>query len=243
MVALRPLFRSLVAAALPPRCPACSVVVAEDHRFCADCWGKLRFLGEPCCAVCGVPFETDRGGQARCGACLADPPGWDAARAAVAYDETARALVLRLKYGGRIGLAETMARLMVRRFPADADLIVPVPLHRRRIGSRGFNQSALIGDALARLTGVRHDPLLLKRVKATPPLRGLGARARARVVAGAFAVADGAALADRHVVLVDDVHTSGATAAGCAMALKRAGAARVTLLCWARVLRPDAAID
>jgi ComF family protein len=131
-----------------------------------------------------------------------------------------------------------MARAMARLMPEGADLLVPVPLHRWRIWSRGFNQAALIATALSKTSGVPVDVEILRRVKATPVLRGLGARRRAKAVAGAFASAKGAKsrLAGRTVVLIDDVHTSGATAAACARVLKRAGADKVILLCWARVL-------
>jgi ComF family protein len=122
--------------------------------------------------------------------------------------------------------------------PADAELLVPVPLHRTRLWSRGFNQAALIAAAISRTSDVPSAPLLLRRRRRTAVLRGLGAAERARTVAGAFelAPAAGARLRDRHVVLVDDVYTSGATTDACIRALLRGGAARVTVLCWARVL-------
>lgn len=229
--------RLLADFALPPRCPGCGAVVSDDHRFCAACWGSLRFLGEPWCARCNRPFAYDHGAEAICGDCRADLPVHAGVRAAVEYGDVARTLALRLKYGGRTAFAETAGRQMARLMPAGADLLVPVPLHRWRLWSRGFNQAALIAASLARASGVPHDPLLLRRTRATPPLRGMGAKARARAVAGVFAVGDPQArLRDAHVVLVDDIHTSGATTDGCTRVLLRAGAARVTILCWARVL-------
>jgi ComF family protein len=174
---------------------------------------------------------------------MAAAPPHDGVRAAVAYGEVARQVALKLKYGGRLACAETMARAMARLMPPGAELLVPVPLHRWRIWSRGFNQAALIGRSLSAASGVPMEAELLRRVKATPVLRGLGAGGRRKAVAGAFALAQGAGerLAGRTVVLVDDVHTSGATANACAKALKRGGAARVILLCWARVLEAEAA--
>ena len=229
----------LVALAIPPRCPGCGVVVEADHRFCATCWSGLRFLGDPACAGCGVPFAIDQGQGMRCAACLAKPPAHDGVRAAVAYGPVARDVALKLKYGGRLALATTMARLMSRHLPADADCLIPVPLHRWRLWTRGYNQSVLIGAALARMHGV---PLLrdtLRRTRATPPLRGMNGRARAKAVRGAFVIADAAAVAGKSVVLIDDVHTSGATIDACATMLRRAGARRVTALCWARVVGAD----
>jgi ComF family protein len=228
--------------ALPPRCPGCGAIVQEEHSFCLDCWSGLVFLGEPCCALCGLPFEHDGGGaEAECGACMADPPRFDSARAAVAYGEIPRKVALKLKYGGRPGVAETMARLMARHLPPGGGgaLLAPVPLHRWRIWKRGYNQSALIAAALARRNCAPLALDLLERTKATPYLRGMGVRERAATVRGAFRVAPRRreTLAGRDVILVDDVFTSGATAGACAAALKRAGAKKVSLLSWARVVR------
>lgn len=226
--------------ALPPRCPGCGAVTAGDHQFCADCWGRLDFLAAPACRTCGEPIGLIEEAGAQCAECLADPPAIDAMRAAVAYGAIARALALRLKHARRPGIAITMARLMRRHLDgSDAPLLVPVPLHRWRIWRRGFNQSALIAHALARDAGCTVAVDALVRSRQTPVLRGLGAAARARAVRGAFRVGDAgrAAIKGRRIVLIDDVHTSGATADACARALKKAGAARVDLLCWARVGR------
>lgn len=235
--------QKLVALALPPRCPGCGEVVDADHRFCASCWGGLTMIAPPWCATCNLPFEFDRGPAAQCGECLAASPLHDGVRAAVAYGPIARALALRLKYGGRTAHAVTAARLMARHVPADAQLLVPVPLHRRRIWGRGFNQAALIARGLAAMRGVPVELELLRRVKATPVLRGLGPKRRARAVAGAFALAPGGKerVTGQSVVLVDDIYTTGATTDACVSLLKRAGAARVTILCWARVIGEDAA--
>ncbi|MGC6400819.1 ComF family protein [Sphingomonas sp. FW199] len=228
---------SAVALALPPRCPGCGDVVDADHRLCPDCWGGLRFLGPPACALCAQPFDVERGDQARCAPCLAHPPPHDGLRAAVAYGPVARRLALKLKYGGRMSLAETMARMMARHLADDADLLVPVPLHRWRLWSRGFNQAALIAADLSAIRGVPNDPMLLRRVRRTPVLRGISGHDRRRAVRGAFALSTGAQarVAGRHVVLIDDVHTSGATVGACAAVLRLAGAARVTVLTFARV--------
>ena len=231
---------TVVSLALPPRCPGCGAVTEADHRFCATCWDRLTFLGPPWCAGCAMPFAFDRGAGALCGECLADPPRHAGARAAVAYGEVAKTVALRLKYGRRAAFAETAARQMARLLPADADLLVPVPLHRWRLWSRGYNQAALIADALARAGRVPAARALLVRRKATPVLRGLGPGGRAKAVAGAFVVkGDRAMLRARHVVLVDDVYTTGATADACTRVLLRAGAAKVTVLCWARVIGED----
>nr|WP_294234490.1 ComF family protein [uncultured Sphingomonas sp.] len=225
--------------ALPPRCPGCAEPVEADHRFCAACWGQLRFLDDAGCARCGMPLGGDHVGQTCCGPCLAEPPRHAGIHAAVAYGPIARQLPIRLKHGGRIGVAETMAGPMTRRLPPDAELLVPVPLHRWRLWRRGFNQSVLIGEGIARRTGVTLARDALQRVRATPLLRGLSPRQRRAAVTRAFRVADPAAVKGRRVVLVDDVYTTGATAGACVRALLAAGAMSVAILCWARVIDHD----
>lgn len=235
--------RKLLDFALPPRCPSCGEITPDPHRFCLACWSSLTFLGEPCCDTCGHPFEYGARDDDQCGRCLADPPRFDRLRAAVAYGDVARRVALKLKYSGRPGVAETLARLMLRHLDASKGdaLLAPVPLHRWRIWKRGYNQSALIASALSTHTGIPAALGLLRRTKATPPLRGLGRRERALTVRGAFEVPEEgrALLRGRRVILVDDVYTSGATAGACAGVLKRAGAARVEILCWARVVHLD----
>jgi ComF family protein len=117
-------------------------------------------------------------------------------------------------------------------------ILVPVPLHRSRLWQRGFNQSALVVRELAKATGFRSEPRLLRRVKRTPALKGMSLRQRRRTVAGAFGVDASADLQGRTVVLVDDVLTTGSTANACARALQQAGAERVELVSWARVIKP-----
>jgi ComF family protein len=224
--------------ALPPRCPACGEIVIEDANLCAACWSGLEFLTRAGCTRCGAPGPDGL----TCAACLAAPPAHDGVLAAVAYGDVPRNVVLKFKYGRRPGIARLIARDMRRNVDGMAlDLLVPVPLHRWRLWSRGFNQSALIATRLAAATGVPADLQLLRRTKATPPLRGLGARDRANAVRGAFAVDPRRPIdaKGRAIGLVDDVYTSGATADACTRALKRAGATRVVILSWARVVRDE----
>ena len=241
--AMRIALRQALDFALPPRCPGCGAITPDEGSFCLDCWSSLLFLGEPCCGCCGLPFAHEAGEEALCGRCLAEPPRFDRVRAAVAYGPVARKVALKLKYGGRPGVADTLARLMERHLPATPDaLLAPVPLHRWRIWRRGYNQSALIAAVLSKRSGIPVVADLLMRTKRTPPLRGLGRRERALTVRGAFKVPEArrAALKGRDVILVDDVFTSGATADACGRALKRGGARSVSVLCWARVTREEA---
>jgi len=236
--AVSSLFRHVLDFALPPRCGGCGTIVDEVDSFCADCWKSIEFIGSGGCSICGLPLEgTD---AETCAACLAKPPRLQRMRAAVAYDEISRSIALRLKYGRKVALGRTMARYMAPLMAdlPDNSLLVPVPLHRRRIWQRGFNQSAIVAGELARRLGVQMDVHALRRVKATPPLKGLSMQQRRRTVAGAFKVSPGAELRGRTVVLVDDVLATGSTANACARVLRRAGAERVELVSWARVVRP-----
>lgn len=157
------------------------------------------------------------------------------------YDDVSARVVLRLKYGGKIGLARVIARQLVRHLPDDhADLIItPVPLHWTRMWSRTFNQSALIGQELAALSGIPFVPDILVRHKRTPTMRGLDVRRRKKAVGGAFAVNPKwqGRVKGLRLILIDDVFTTGATSDGCVSVLKRSGASWVQIFCWARALR------
>ena len=223
--------------ALPPRCAGCGAIVEEVHSFCPPCWTQVQFLGDSGCSTCGMPLEaTD---AELCGACIAQPPRIQRTRSAVAYDDLSRSIALRLKYGRKVALARTMARYMaplIRK--AEEPILAPVPLHRSRLWQRGFNQSALVVRELAKATGYPSELRLLRRVKRTPALKGMSLNQRKKVVAGAFKVDTSAELDGRTVVLVDDVLTTGSTANACAKALQQAGAGRVELVSWARVIKP-----
>ncbi|MBK6708032.1 MAG: ComF family protein [Sphingomonadales bacterium] len=243
MQALTLPLKAIVDFALPPRCPACGVITPEQDQFCQSCWQQLRFLSKPACATCDLPLPFDAGDGAQCGHCLADAPRHSGIKAAVAYGDIAREIALKLKHGGKIGLARLVAG-MLRRYLADLPenaLLVPVPLHWSRLWYRRYNQSALIAQALSQMSGAQHCPDALVRTRRTQSLGGLSARERTAMVKGAFAInrSRQACVAGRAVVLVDDVYTSGATTDACVAALRKAGASSVTIFCWARVL-PEA---
>ena len=241
MSIIRPLLRlgqAIVDFALPPRCAGCADVIEEVGAFCPACWLAIDWLGDGGCGCCGLPLEGTE--IDRCGRCLAVPPPIERMRAAAAYGDLPRAIALKLKYGRKVAVARTMARYMAPLKGAwDADtLVVPVPLHRWRLWGRGFNQSALVARALGKAWGISDDPVVLRRIRATHPLKGMNQGERRRAVAGAFAVTDGRAIDGRTIVLIDDVLTTGSTAEACAKVLRRAGARRIELVCWARVVRP-----
>jgi ComF family protein len=175
-----------------------------------------------------------------CAVCMARPPRIARTRSAVAYDEISRGLAIRLKYGRKVAIAKTMARFMAPLIgEGEERVLVPVPLHRSRLWWRGFNQSALVASELSKRLKIPSRPLLLSRTRRTPPLKGMNSSQRRRAVAGAFKVRDHDAVAGKTIILVDDVLTTGSTADACARALKRAGAARVELISWARVVKPS----
>ncbi|MEO6389100.1 MAG: ComF family protein [Croceibacterium sp.] len=234
-------FAPLVDLVFPPRCPSCGASIAVQDGLCGECWGELVIPGEPACARCQRPFGADSVAQgAICAPCLADPLRHDGIAAGTLYDTGSRKLVLAFKHGRRIALAPMLARMVAARLPQlDGEwLVVPVPLHRWRLWRRGFNQSALLAREIARLRGQRLLVDGLVRRKATPMLGGLGRKARERALAGAIAVhpARRTPIKGASVVLVDDVMTSGATTDACVRALKSAGAQRVIIACFARVL-------
>ena len=225
----------------PPRCPLCGEGLAAQPGLCARCWSDLVIPGEPACALCQRPFADGQGtAGAVCAPCLAQPPRHDGIAAGTIYNDASRRLVLAFKHGSRLALAPFMARLIVARLPAmDGDwVVVPVPLHRWRLWRRGYNQAGLLAQEIARARGARLAVDLLRRRKPTPSLGGLGRKARARALTGAIAVdaRQGACLRGAQVLLVDDVLTSGATTGACISALRRAGAERVVIACFARVL-------
>lgn len=237
------LWRAALDLVYPPLCVACRRPVAEPHNLCSECWGKASFLDGPECAQCGLPFEIDPGPDTLCASCHANAPAFDRARSAMRYDDASKGPILALKRADRLDIVPAFARWLARSGRSlieEADLIVPVPLHRTRLWSRRFNQAALLANALSRISDVPTNPLLLTRIRATKSQGVMpSASARRKNVQGAFKVAQGRELTirDRTVLVVDDVFTTGATLEACAKALKRAGAARVLALTLARVVR------
>ncbi|OEO30560.1 hypothetical protein VW23_020645 [Devosia insulae DS-56] len=225
----------------PPTCLDCGAPTAAHAALCPRCFAGLRPITQPWCPVLGLPFEVSIGPDARSAEAIADPPPFDRARSAVLYNEVARAIVSRLKYGDRPELAEFCARLMHpagMEFWAERPVLVPVPLHRWRQFERRYNQSTELARALARRTGLSVDTGLVARSRRTRQQVGLSHDARHRNVAGAFTAHREVLrrLNGRGVVIVDDVITTGSTVKAITRELKRAGVIKIDVISFARVV-------
>ncbi len=221
---------------LPPQ----DLLGFESDPIARRVWADVTFLDAPWCEACGFPFEYTIQDGGLCGRCSVRRPAYDRARAAMAYDDGSRALILSFKHGGRTeGLASFAAQMRRagRDVLKDADRLIPVPLHPTRLIKRRYNQAALLARALAKITDIDFAPDILFRIRRTDSQGGFNARARVQNVRGAFSVKQPDKIKDQNLVLVDDVFTTGATLEACARELKRAGAARVDGICLARVAK------
>jgi len=206
-------------------------------------WANIRFLDEPCCMACGFPFEYDLGEHALCGQCIARRPAYDKARSAFIYDDNSRKPILAFKHGGRTeGLSMFGAQMARagRHLLSEADVLVPVPLHRSRLLKRRFNQSALLARAIHRHCGVAMNTDVLMRHKNTLSQGGQTLSGRRRNVSGAFTLHNPQDIAGKTVILIDDVFTTGATLEACARILRKAEVKAVHALTLARVVKGQA---
>ena len=241
--------RAVLDLLMPPQCLGCGGLIERDGALCVDCWRQVTFIGHPHCAACGLPFElAPEGGMetadgALCAACIARPTVFERARAVVTYDDASRPFILSFKYADRVEAAATFAGWMARagaELLTDADLIAPIPLHRTRLFRRRYNQAALLGQHLGRLSGRPFIADLLIRSRPTPSQGRLSPSARRRNVGGAFRLraTHAEAIRNKRVLLVDDVLTTGATAGAATRALLKGGAGAVDILTLGRVAKP-----
>jgi ComF family protein len=237
------LLKALLDILFPPLCHCCKAFIpdAGDLHLCPDCRAASPLIVSPHCTVCGLPFLTEGGIDHCCGGCCEEPPPFAAARAAVLFDGPVRELVHRFKYGKKVQHSRPLAMLAawnLGEFVAAnaADLIIPVPLHVKRLRQRGFNQAILLGEILSRKWRLPLSRNNLSRIRWTEPQINLTAAERKQNVRGAFAVKDAAAVKDRRIILVDDVYTTGSTVAECARTLKKAGAEAVFVVTVARAV-------
>lgn len=222
--------RKLLDYVYPPRCPVCDRVSPEG--ICGDCRKKMPYIREAFCLKCGKPLEDEQ--QEYCADCLKKKHSFDLGRALFSYRGQIRSSLYRLKYGNKREYAKVYGREMARRFgrwirQTGVTLIIPVPLHRSRRRERGYNQAALLARELGRCTGIPVEEKLLLRVRKTAPLKTMSKAERTANLRGAFAVS-GRIPGGSHILLVDDIYTTGSTADAAAACLKGHGCSRVFLL-------------
>ena len=228
----------------PPRCLGCGEIFHPLTRqvFCPSCEEKIRFITGDICPVCGTIFPDSPARSHLCGNCMDDKTYFSCARAVVSYETIILNTIHEFKYGNNIPVGEMLASFMADFSFPDVDftgysLIIPVPLHIKRLRQRGFNQSLILARALAEKWQIPVNFSLLKRHKFTLTQTGLNKTERTQNIKGAFEVSDKKKIAGKNVVLVDDVYTTGATINECAKTLIKAGASKVTVLTLARVIQ------
>lgn len=227
---------------LPPRCVVTGETVDEQGMLSPQGWAGLDFIAGPACDQCGFPFDFEVEEGSLCASCIDHPPPFECARAALKYNETSRDLVLVFKHGDQTHVARAFVPWLEKAgapFWGEADLLIPVPLHRWRLLRRRYNQAALIAQALSKRVNVPVDLTMLERIRATPVQGHLHAGERHKNVKKAFGLNPDKkdAVKGKTIVLIDDVYTTGATIKECTKTLRKGGAAKVYILTLTRVVR------
>ncbi len=239
---IRAMLEKITNIVYPPQCLSCRDLVQSQGALCISCWKNIEFIQDPQCVSCGYPFDFDADNESLCAHCIAKKPLYDRARAVFRYDENSRKIVTRFKYSDKIHACNTYAKWMVKsgeELLEGADFVVPVPLHRRRLMRRYYNQSALLANAIGKITGVKSLPEALIRTKNTKPQASMSYQQRQVNVRSVFTYNPKYSdiIADKVVVLIDDVMTTGATVKYCTKALLKAGAVKVDVLTMARTVK------
>ena len=226
----------------PPRCMACGILLVgpRDESFCPACFSLIRFVASPFCPCCGIPL-SGAGADHLCGDCILLPPPFSLARAVACYESVLLDAIHVFKYKGKIATGEILGKMMAGHvYPgfniADYSLIVPVPLHLKRLRERGFNQAVILAKEISKRFSIPMDFMSLKRQTFTAPQVNLGKDQRRANVRGAFIVRDGKKIEGRRIILVDDVYTTGSTVKECAGVLMKHKAMEVAVLTLARAL-------
>ncbi len=238
---IKPAINKLLDIIYPPRCIACGDNVHENGTICAKCWGEINFISDPQCQICGFPFDFKVEGNPICAGCIDEKPKFSKARAVFLYDDASRRMITSFKYNDRIENRVAYARWMARvgaEMLADADYIIPVPIHFAKLLLRKYNQAGLLALEIAKISGNKVLVNALIRKKYTRKQAGLNRRLRFENISGAFKINQkyAAILKDKKILLVDDVITTGATADECAKILLKAKVAKVEVLALAKTL-------
>lgn len=234
--------QALLQLVYPPQCLSCGERVTSDFGLCGDCWRETPFITGLVCQTCGVPLPGEDETEVHCDDCLTIARPWSAGRAAILYKDNGRKLVLALKHGDRLDLARPAADWMLRAAAPMLQpgmLVAPIPLHWLRLIKRRYNQAGLLSARIAREAGLDHCPDLLQRRRSTGSQDGRSRDQRFANMSGALTLHPRQAhrVSGRHVLLVDDVMTSGATLAAGAEACLAAGAIGISVLVMARVAK------
>ena len=239
---MKGIVKVLVDLIFPPVCAFCGTPLAEDDRgeICPGCLRNVRFVSPPICPKCGLPFVSQSGDDHLCGQCLRGKWHFGSARALGLYDGPLREAIHALKYEGKAFLAKPLVGLLDRAYPfmdyGSYDLLVPVPLHPKRLRERGFNQALVLGRAMARREGVSCTGFVLRKTRSSAPQIDLSPKEREKNVKGSFAVVDPAKVRGKRVLLIDDVMTTGSTVNECARELLKAGVMEVDVFTLARTV-------
>lgn len=254
------MLRYLINFIYPPRCAACGdrMPLESIASLCGPCIQRIERVPEPVCQLCGLPLQAafaslasgrpdpQPGDSALCVACIDSPPSFRRARAVTLYrpgmredDQVVPSIIRRHKYGRDQGLSRALAECLGERLPlngSEYDVVIPVPLHSRRLRWRGFNQAALLGRAVAGRINCVLDVTILARITNSPPQTSKDRNQRRQNVRSAFVVTSPNRLDNRRVLLVDDVMTTGATLDECARTMLAAGAQSVDVFTLARAV-------
>ncbi|MGB7574716.1 MAG: ComF family protein [Thermodesulfobacteriota bacterium] len=228
---------------LPPQCPCCERFSEEGKQgFCSNCLSQIRWIEPPFCSICGIPFISREVETHPCGACVTHRKYFTIARALGAFEGSLQEAIHRWKYEGKTYLTPFFASWMaegLNRYwePGSLDLLIPVPLHTRRLRERGFNQALLLVKDLSRRTGIPYRKTILQKKKSTIPQVNLGRAEREKGLRGTFHVIGKEELSGLSVLLIDDVYTTGATVNECSKVLLKGGAERVDVLTLAHAIK------
>ena len=237
---MRKLLKGISDIVFPQQCIGCGTILTEERLlFCSRCFAQMKFISSPLCSVCGLPYSEAGESDHLCGDCLQSNPAFFVARAMGQYEQILMEVIHRFKYGRKISLGNMLGSLMAGfSYPSfrikDYSLIMPVPLHPKRLRQRGFNQALILAREISRHFSIALDFLSLRRIVFTEPQVGLGRDMREHNIKGAFSVADQGRIKGEKIILVDDVYTTGSTVRECAQELMKSKAEEVAVLTLAR---------